>query len=67
MAGHTDARIWIPFGFCGTISTSCDELDVVWEDFEGVEENFSKEAVTGRISLLLGNAFYLTFISILYV
>lgn len=45
MAGYEDAHNRFSVGICGAISACYDELVVVWEDYKGVEEDFSKEAV----------------------
>lgn len=43
--GKTNARRWTIFSFRGATDTSCHEFDMVWEDFEGIEEDISKEAM----------------------
>jgi nucleoside phosphorylase len=45
LAGHPNARLWIFPGLCGALSASYHELDVVWEDYYGIEEDISKAAV----------------------
>lgn len=51
LAGHPNASLRIFLGLCGAFSASYDELDVVWEDSQGTEEDISKEAVTDVICM----------------
>lgn len=43
--GEADAHIWPDFGVSGAISAISYELNLVFEDFEGTEENNSKETL----------------------
>ncbi|GAY33714.1 hypothetical protein CUMW_007710 [Citrus unshiu] len=43
-----DACYRLSLGFCGAICACYHECDVVWEDPERIEENFSEEAVIDR-------------------
>ncbi|PON52081.1 TRAM/LAG1/CLN8 domain containing protein [Parasponia andersonii] len=44
-SGQTDSVVRTVFSNRGAIGVSCDELDVVCKDFQGTEEDISKEAV----------------------
>lgn len=44
-AGHPDAPLWISVGLCCTSSASNNELDVVWKDYQGVDEAISEDAM----------------------
>lgn len=44
-AGDPNARLRIFLGLCGAVGASYHELNVVWEDSYGIEEDISKAAV----------------------
>lgn len=49
MAGHQDAHHRFSLGICGAFCACCHELGLVWQDSQGIEEDFVKEAVTEDI------------------
>lgn len=55
MAGHQDAHHRFSFGVCGAFCACCHELGLVWEDSQGIEEDFVKEAVTEDIIALISS------------
>lgn len=49
LAGQADAHLWVFPSVYGASSARYHELDVVWEDYQGTEEDFNKEAVMGIV------------------
>lgn len=52
LAGHADAHRWFSSGILCTLRVCNHELNMVWEDYQRVKEDFSKAAVTSVAELL---------------
>lgn len=66
LAGCRDACYRLSLGFRGAICARYHERDVVWEDPERIEENFSKEAVIDVQSRLKSCHLAVHFFKLLY-
>jgi hypothetical protein len=45
LTGYPDEPLWLFSGLFGSSGTIYHELDVVWEDYQGIEENLGKKTV----------------------
>lgn len=45
MAGHPVAYIWISVGLCGAVCPCDHELDVVWQNPQGLEEDTDEKGM----------------------
>ncbi|KAL9262400.1 TLC domain-containing protein [Drosera capensis] len=53
LAGYPNAPVWLLSGVCGAVRTGRHELDVVWEDYQGTEEDLDEEAMMKERSKFL--------------